>query len=190
MSKNDDEIKIIERATILMKIIRMAQKNNIGITHIQKYVYLFQKLAKSPKYYDFFMYNYGPYSPELSNDVNFLVLSRLVTKEDDPNGYGSHYKINDLIEMARNICQEEKEYDEKLRRVVMTFSGLSAKTLGLITTLKHVYDRESNRPDYDDNKLIQIVHRLKPQFTKEEIESKWKRYGEYLRGEKELPEQK
>lgn len=173
--------KTLEKAKIIIKIIHHAGNYKIGATHIQKYVFLFQKLFSGQTNYHYKLHNYGPYSSELANDVNLLEMTGFIKKAYAPDGYGVFYSVNENASIARKLYEQKDESDEKLSHLLEKIPiTIPAKKIGLIATLKYVYDILQEQGNYDEESLFIIVHSIKPDYEIQQIRGVWDHYKDIL----------
>ncbi len=75
------------RVAAMVALVGNAQTRRLGKTQLQKLVYFLQK-SGVPLGYEYEIYHYGPYSFELSDDMDSLDSLGVLNVESDPNGYG------------------------------------------------------------------------------------------------------
>ena len=137
-----------------------------GNTHIQKIIYLIQSTCNL-KLYDFVLYHYGPYSFDLREDVDFLVISNRLERDVDEFGY--HYRVSPNLEPSI-----PSEIREKVDAIVKIFGKAPTALLELITTVDYVTRRF---PDKSDKEIVELVRKIKPRFSERAVELalKWLR---------------
>jgi uncharacterized protein YwgA len=140
----------------------------IGKTIIQKMVYLLvhENICK----FDYSMYHYGPYSAEVSGELNFAEDSGIVNiKWINEKGYlitpGRELKNFDHL-----VTTEEKQ---KIDIIVQKFGQFNAVELSLIATALFLKDNY----DVSDEELSETVRKVKTQYTIDYISSLLKKAG-------------
>ncbi len=142
-----------------------------GRTALQKFTYLLQELHGVPSGYDFPLYTYGPYSSELSSDLDTLAAMRgvRVVPDDRQGGYlispGSH--ADSIRGMGAEFL---RAHDRAIADVIDVFGGMSAKELELRATCVFA-DRDARRRRHPLGRaeLTAVVHEIKPHFTPAQI---------------------
>lgn len=144
-----------------------------GRTALQKFTYLLQELHGVPAEYEFPLYTYGPYSSELSSDLDTLTAMQgvHVTPDDQQGGYlispGTH--SDSIRAMAADFLHA---HDHAIADVIAVFGGMSAKELELRATCVFAHrDAQRRRRPLDRNLLVEVVHEIKPHFTPAQIDA-------------------
>lgn len=133
----------------------------IGKTIIQKMMYLLSRSDVAN--FDFSMYHYGPYSSEVSGELNFAERNGVVDISwKDEKGY--FIKETDRVEdFMHLLSSEEKEVVDEL---VERFGCFKAVDLSLIATALYLKDNFG----VQDERLVEAVHNAKKKFAPEYIE--------------------
>lgn len=133
---------------------------NIGKIQMQKLVYFLQE-AGVPLDYAYEIYHYGPFSQELSNDVDTLDSLDILSVETDVEGYGFH--INPGRFAAGQKLQ--KGYAPALQRVLKCFGKDTPSELEVKATVHFVNSVLRQRGRARDEQVIEKVKALKPRFS-------------------------
>ncbi len=147
-----------------------------GKTVLQKLVYILQTLYKVPCGYDFRLYNYGPYSAQLANDLDFFE-----TLEGVSIGWskGRGYKIEKAAK-TEHFRKRGKafldEYNSKIKNTVEEFGTMSAKELELRSTIIYASKEEA----LDKETLLSQVKQIKPQFEPGHIKNAYEELEKWL----------
>lgn len=145
----------------------------IGRTALMKYMYFLQTLRNVPLGYNFSLYTYGPFDPDVLFDLNVSVATHVceATLEQHVGGYG--YKIIPKAN-AETIKTENKEFLDKYKEDIdwlfEKFGEYRSADLELVSTIIYV-DREFfEKKAKDENKvLVDTIHGIKPHFSKDKI---------------------
>lgn len=143
--------------------------DELGKTKLHKLVYLIKEIGNVPVGFNFRFYNYGPYSDNLAETLDFVssldgVKMRYVSSS-------SMYEIKpgdkseNLVEKA---MPELTAYKTNIDSILTSYGNKSAKELELITTLIYAnrnYDKKS------ETELTTVTKELKPKFTIPEIQA-------------------
>jgi len=157
-----------ETALIYYLIKKINEKNpskQIGKTIVQKLVYLLT--TEGIGEFDYSMYHYGPYSAEVSSELDLAKDIGAVEIEWVPSkGYFIRpkeikSKENKLLEEL--LSDEEKQ---KISSIVEKYSDFNAIELSIIATALFV---RANFSVESDEKLVEIVSSIKKQYKKEQI---------------------
>lgn len=162
--------------TLVKKFAERAPNIQVGKTVIQKMMYL---LGKELKYdFDFSMYHYGPYSPEISMYLGLAEDMGLVeVKWDTQCGYIIKPKSNKkVLEQFENaIIKEEVEKIIKLVEEYVTLSPLATR-LSIIATAVYIMDKFNVRKD----KVVNVIKTLKPTYEERFIEETLKKSPNHI----------
>ena len=158
-----------ERYGLIAEIVERFQAGNhrLGKTAMQKMIFLLQRSFGVDCDYGYTLYTYGPYSADVSRDLD--IVTGLGGARVDYDFSFAGYEIHpgpasaDLRKRASSFL---KEISPKLDRLVDDFGGFTAKDLELRSTAVYLA-----RPGFDRVKLIKQVHEVKPHFTPAQIEA-------------------
>ena len=140
----------------------------IGKTIIQKMMYLLTRCNVAN--FNFSMYHYGPYSSEVSGELNFAERNGVVgISWKDEKGYFIT-KTEKIDDFAHLLSKDEKE---AVKEIAEQFGGFKAIDLSLIATALYLKDNFGVK----DERLVQAVHNAKKRFSPEYIESILKEGG-------------
>jgi uncharacterized protein YwgA len=149
------------RIGVVVGIIeKMNERTQPGKTTLQKLVYLSQVLYKIPLEYRFEPYNYGPYSKELTTDMENLEYRGLLNVDFDNEGF--HIRKGDVQVPARALSQDET-YSSQISELVDNWGNIQAKDLELYATFIYVdrmYHQKGETLTKGD--IIEIVKEIKP----------------------------
>jgi uncharacterized protein YwgA len=132
-------------------------KNQIGKTTIQKLIYLLTRETRTGYHYS--MYHYGPYSGELSFDLNMASDVHLIDiKWVESKGYD--IKINPEKEefITKNL---EGESQVLIDDILTKYGNFNAVELSLVATAYYVLD---NTDVNTDEGLVTVVSSIKPEY--------------------------
>lgn len=137
-------------------------------TAIQKLIYLLQEAKEVPCGYDYTFYNYGPYAPELSRDLeytDFLGVISLVSRDDTPTGYAilPGEKYDEIRQRGQDFLDQ---YATEVEEVISSFGMYSAKDLELRATIYYCYRFATDKEQLlSKEEIISQVQKLKPRFS-------------------------
>lgn len=138
-----------------------------GKTVLQKLVYILQEVYEVPCGYDYILYNYGPYSEALADDLSFFASMDGVKIEW---GQGPGYRIKKDVKTS-HFRERGKgfltKYAPQIEKVVREFGGMNAKELELRSTILYV----SREEPLGKEVLLNRVKEIKPHFSVGEIDS-------------------
>ena len=141
-----------------------------GKTVLQKLVYILQEVYKVPCGYDYILYNYGPYSEALADDLSFFASMDGVRIEW---GQGPGYRIKKDVKTS-HFRERGKgflaEYSPQIGKVAEEFGGMNARELELRSTILYA----SREEPLEKEVLLSRVKEIKPHFSIEEIDSAYR----------------
>ena len=142
-------------------------KQRLGKTALQKMVFLLQRSFGVDCDYSYTLYTYGPYSADVSRDLDIVegLDGAQVNYDLKFAGYEIHpgSKSADLRSRASGFL---KEISPKLDQLISDFGSFGAKDLELRSTALFLA-----KPGVDRSMLVQRVYEVKPHFTVEQIET-------------------
>lgn len=142
---------------------------SIGKTAIMKLIFFLQKVYKLPLDYNYRIYTYGPYSSEVSEDIDLAYHEGLLTSTIVMYGNGVYgYNIKPTQKSKDYISDEIdyiKPYKDSIKELISLFSNKNAKQLELYSTIVYLYDiAKSNAWDDSQVQIAEDVHAIKPHF--------------------------
>lgn len=147
-----------------------------GKTVLQKLVYILQEVYRVPCGYDYILYNYGPYSEGLADDLSFFA-SMDGVKVDWSQGLG--YEIKRAGKTTHFRKRGEvflTQYASQIEEVIKEFGSMNAKELELRSTIIYVSKEEPlNKKD-----LLNRVKEIKPHYTDSEIDNAYQELKPWL----------
>jgi uncharacterized protein YwgA len=152
-----DKAKNSAVMSYLIKELSENEKDQIGKTIIQKMTYLLnrQGLAK----YNFSMYHYGPYTEEVSCELeNLRNMNGINILWKPDNGYFIYPTSGIDKFISDNLSEEEKA---KIDANIKKYLNFNAIELSLIATAYYIRDNFGVKTDKE---LIETVKSLKPQY--------------------------
>lgn len=173
----DKENRIKLLLHLINKLNKGKQKFRSGETTIQKLIYFIMRTKDVPFEYKYTLYDYGPYSFDLNDDIRFMEDSRMILKEPDLSGFGSRLLPNLEMKYVNESIEEYTKYDGYMDQVVDEFKIRPAKSLALIATFMYV--SETQKPK-NDEEFMELVSKIKPMFSKWELEGSLNEYKEML----------
>lgn len=146
------------------------KKPDLGKTAIMKMVYILQQVFDVKTNYSFGIYTYGPYSRDVSEDLDFLVYGQFVDAQIYEYEKFSAYKFSVSskgIESKGTISQND---DKKISSVLELFGDKKVKELELDSTIifiNHQYNQ--NKWEKSKSEIISDVRDIKSHFTESEV---------------------
>jgi len=157
-------MKTIHQYSAILSLLEKVEKL-VGKTFIQKGIFILQEGLKEKLEYDYRLHYYGPYSQELSNDINFLQDIELINIDYDPTGYGYHIGIT---ESGRDFLKEHskdiKIDDDKLNKIIELIGKDYSKEMELLGTTLYFAKLSTDVED-----IKRLVNMVKPHFEGNQI---------------------
>ena len=162
-------MKESHRLGLLASIIQMLNDADswTGRMHIQKLVYLAQRLLRLQSEYEFVLYQRGPYSFDLDADIRSLRSIGAVDIKPAPFPYGPKYLRTSLGQAIGELSPVEDEMNHKLTALAGELGPKTASELELLATTHYVLHEGLCGTDKD---ILNRVVSLKPQFTSDQVE--------------------
>lgn len=155
---------MIKRYTTILELLRRCG-DTVGKTFLQKVIYVLQDWMEVQLDYDYRLHFYGPYSSELSDDIEALSDINLIDLEYDSSGYGYKIKISESGKLFLDENLEQYMTDVgKIDRAINLFGKVGVRDMELKSTL--LYFSKLTNDEYSINKLVNTV---KPHFSDSEI---------------------
>ena len=154
-------------------LLRVLQQNpDMGKTAVMKAAFMLQQVKKMDLDYNFSIYTYGPYSAEVTDDVDDLISKQLIvsTMYEYNNSVG--YKLNVSNQGKSRAEEVDKQSGEAVAEIVEFIKGKLVKDLELYSTIIYIdslYTR--NSWDKQPNAIIKKVHEIKPHFEESVIDN-------------------
>lgn len=131
-------------------------QKQLGKTMIQKLCFMLTR--ENILDYDYSLYHYGPFSPEVESDLDILDFFDDVNIKWNKNGYD--------IKIEKEDIEIKKEDSEKIREIVKEYGDYTATDMSLIATALFLKDNT----DIENDDLVSEVQNIKPNFEEEYIE--------------------
>lgn len=159
---------MFEDYAITALVVDVCRNGVDGRKKLQKMIYV-AKVLGYPITEDFTLYLYGPYSEELAGELQCMKELKILTENMLDSSYTIKLTENGktfLENFRANIVQKMgRETLEKMEKLLEELSSYNPWKLELIATLFYFY-----HVGYRDfNELQNVVRRVKPKFSSEEI---------------------
>lgn len=167
--------------SIIIKISeKMKEKNyTLGKTALQKLIFILKELYNVPVEYEYKLHIFGPYSEEISADLDYLSTNEVLKVDFQKHNTYTGYNILPFKNL-KNIIDEEKGFirkiDDEINKVINDFGNKTAKELELKATI--IYIKKEGK--IDKQELIDRVKEIKPYFSKEKIEENIDFLSDYI----------
>ncbi len=159
-------MKALRRYVYILEILEKIRAS-VGKTFLQKAIYILQEGLGVNLDYNYKLYFYGPYSQELTNDIEALNDMGLVDIKFDPEKYG--YDISITQRGKKFLKKLKEEYniepeENKIEKVLSLIKGQNAKAMELLGTVLYFAKLTD-----DERELKKLVNLVKPHFSDSEI---------------------
>lgn len=156
-----------QRLGVLALVIDLLNKAGswTGRMHIQKFIYFAQNLLGLPTGYDFVLYQRGPYTFELDDDIRALRSIGAVDIRPAPP-YGPSYVSTHLGDSIMKLAPITQPMRDQLKLLSEALGKpKQARDLELLATTFYVVQEGIWG---SDEEIVERVVGLKPQFKKDE----------------------
>jgi len=155
------------RFSVILELLSLV-KTKVGKTFLQKAIYILQDWLNLKLGYDYELYFYGPYSEELSDDIDIISDSGLIDIGFDATGYGYNIAVNDKgAEFLKKNLDTYIVDKSKLDKVISLLGTSDVKNMELLSTILYLAKETK-----DKDQTMRLMHEIKPQFSSEEIDRK------------------
>lgn len=132
-------------SAFLAQIVRSFQahhaKRYLGRTAMQKLAY-FCKAVGAPIPCSFEIYNYGPYSDEITFSVDAMMADEVLKDISKHTKKYSNYRLSsNANDISDELQDKVEDFETRIDNVVEVLGGFDPPTLELIATLHFVADR-------------------------------------------------
>ncbi len=137
-----------------------------GRKKLQKTVYIL-KMSRFTFPEEFNWADYGPYSPELANEIQTMVALGLVDEEKDLAGtykYSLGEKGRDFLKDYPGLEMPNSAWESLLARIAAKLNSKSAFDLELLSSCVFIYDEHQSLEDMA-NKIISLKPKYKDSIT-------------------------
>jgi hypothetical protein len=128
---------------------------------MQNIIYFLQEAKGVPLNYDFYFYNYAPYSPRLSTDFEYASFLGIVSLEPTTENY--------IVRPGKTSEREQsflKRHKSKIKQVISDFGMLPAKDLETRAVLYYCHRFAYDRGQLlSQEEIISQVQKLKPRLS-------------------------
>lgn len=135
------------RAAYLAEFVRAFEKyypsGFLGRTAIQKLAY-FARATGVPMPFSFEIYNYGPYSDQVTFAVDGLLADE-VLRDTSPNSskYSNYRLASHAVRFPASLQKQVSEFAPQIEAVVKNLGSFRPEQLELIATLHYVHHRQT-----------------------------------------------
>lgn len=155
-----------EADALILALIERSKRFKPGKTHIQKEMFVVQKLCNVRLPYDFVIYDYGPYSFDLADALNTLLAISFVEDVSKTGDMGSRFVLTEEGEKFLRSQEETiKKYYGALNEARDLFSGINVGVLELAATTIYVIKELGIK---DEETAVKEVLKIKPRYSEEE----------------------
>ena len=146
------------------------EKPEIGKTAMMKLVYMLQEVYDLNFGYEYDIYTYGPYAPEVMADIDHIAAMQEIKLDTYDFNYGKGYSLT-ITEKGEEAISDLDDFTaNRIKQAVDVFGNKTAKQLELDSTIiyfKKMYDR--NKWNGTKSSIVEAVNEIKPHFTEDDI---------------------
>lgn len=161
------DLKHVVVAYLIKKYAEIS-KVRLGRTILQKLCY-FAKSHGVPLPFRFEIYHYGPFSQEIFETVEDLIVDEVLSDQSSDQGV-SHYVPGPKCEVLLQKFEDAlAKYRGILDTVADTFSELSPSQMELVSTIHYIHS--SSRKPPSKGEVVETVYEIKkPKFEREFVD--------------------
>jgi uncharacterized protein YwgA len=151
-----------KRLTTILELIRRS-KTKVGKTFLQKTIYVLQDWLGWDSDYIFKLHYYGPYSQDLSDDIDTLNELGLIEMSFNGNSYDIRLTDSGLRFLDENLPAYMANIT-KIERAISLIGKDNVRNMELIGTILYFAGLTKN-----DSEITMLVNTVKPHFSEETI---------------------
>jgi hypothetical protein len=128
-------------ASLILALIEKLRENQswAGETHLQKAVYVLNRVLGVPVPFDFILYKHGPFSFDLRDEIGWMRSSGFLEWEVRSNYYGPSLKAGQFGPILRKQFPEQPtRHSSEIEFVAKRFAGKNVASLERLTTAIYV----------------------------------------------------
>lgn len=135
-----------------------------GETHLQKSLYFLQELLEVPTGFDYILYKFGPFSPDLREELGRMRTDGFLDLVPQPAPYGPKLRTTEVArrQLIERWGKTLARYDAQLEYVAEHLGGLGVGSLERLATALWV-SREM--PDSDNDARAERINEVKPHVS-------------------------
>ncbi|MCL2611286.1 MAG: hypothetical protein FWE02_06385 [Defluviitaleaceae bacterium] len=154
---------------MLLHLIK--QFDGIGKTAVMKVMFMLQSVKNCDLDYDFSIYTYGPYSADVTEDLDTLIFNDLVIStfsETEGTSYSGYaFSLKDGTKLPEI---SEKDIDSLKDIIKFSQEKKTAKNLELYSTTIYMYNHyKRNKRENNELDILKNVNEIKPHFSIDQI---------------------
>lgn len=153
-----------EREALVLRLLKRLKEEGswAGHTHIQKSVYFLQELTEVPTGFNFILYKHGPYSFDLSDELNEMKAKNILSFEPKVFPYGPSYREGAAAQLiATQYSQKADEYRKEIDFVAGIIGNKGVSELERLATALFVI-KESGGSQVNPEPCATRLTEIKP----------------------------
>jgi len=170
-----------KKSAIILKLVsEWNKKSNYKMSRItiQKMCY-FAEAVSVPLGYRFSVFKYGPYSQDLFDQIDDMIMYGLLSEENKDNGNKDNVSLFSTTDLANDLLASYDDflclYDDKINFLTNYFKDMSLRDLELFSTI-HYYHTATNgyyngldKDELRELTINYVINAVKDKFIKKEI---------------------
>lgn len=170
-------MSLSKRKTIILDLL--LENPGMGKTAVMKSMFMLQQVKGIELGCDFSIYTYGPYAPDIMEDIDDLVSEDLLSSTIYKYNNYIGYKLDVTDNGNKVAIQLSHEEIIALKDISNFVHDKTAKQLELYSTIIYVNNLYTkNAWGNDELSIIQKVHEIKPHFSEAAIGNAYKELKE------------
>jgi uncharacterized protein YwgA len=162
------EKKWLDRSGLIAALVEKTPDQTLSRTAVMKLAYFLQVLEKVPLGYDFRLHTFGPYDPDVLDDLAYAGVLGAIKERIVTQAGGYRYEIRPGRHCAKAQIEAKSLIEQNrgaIDGVVREFGSLSASDLELYSTIVFA-DRENHKAGKTVllEELAKQVQAIKPRF--------------------------
>ena len=156
----------LQRAAVLISLIKYMKDRGswCGETHVQKAVYFLVRLFDIPLEFQYIMYKHGPYSFDLSDEMNSMRADGFIALQPQTYPYGPKYELEDGSKiLSEKFSKTISKHDRYIEFISSHLGTKGVVELERFATALYVTHKSKNPRDVDQR--AKKINVLKPHVS-------------------------
>ena len=172
-----------KKSALISKLVSLwyeKTRNHMGRTTIQKLCYFSESIGV-PLSYKFSVYKYGPYSQELFEQIDDMVIYGFLIDKHSESDHQDKISLYSITELAEELLTSYNDflttYEERLCLLVEYFKDMTLRELELLSTMHYYYTanngyyRGVDKEEIKKLTIDRVIKAKKDEFEKNEIDN-------------------
>jgi uncharacterized protein YwgA len=162
-----------ERKGAVLSLVRSLKKEGswTGETHVQKAVYFLQQIAGMDLGFDFILYKHGPYSFDLTSEINAMRADDFLDLEPQPYPYGPSLHEGEASWLLdERYMRTANTHQSSIDAVAEAFDSHGVADLEAWATALYVVSEEGLSADRAPDRIMELKPHIDSDRARQAVE--------------------